>query len=69
MDQTEFAELLADNRFSPFIVTTADGYSLAIGYKERKHMVVGKRMFVTLDVQGDIVHIPYQAIAHIQEPK
>lgn len=68
MNQSDMSELLAEARFSPFILTMTDGFSLAIGPEERKHMVVGKNMIVTLDRQGDIIHIPYRSIAHIQEP-
>ena len=67
MDQADLTELLAEHRFSPFVVTTHDGYALGIGPEQRRHIVVGKRMFVTIDAQGDIVHIPYQSIAHIHE--
>ena len=69
MNQADMTELLSDARFNPFVVTLSDGYSIAIGPEERKHMVIGKRMFVTLDAEGDIVHVPYRSIAHIQEPK
>ena len=69
MDKSDFAELLAENRFDPFVITMTDGFSLAIGPEERKHVLVGKRMLVVLDAQGDIVHIPYRSIAHIHEPK
>jgi hypothetical protein len=69
MNQEEMAELVAENRFSPFVIVMTDGYALAIGPEERKHLVVGRTMLVTLDQLGDIVHIPYRSIAHINEPK
>jgi hypothetical protein len=69
MNQTDFAELLAEGRFSPFVITTFDGWSLAIGDAERVHMLVGARMIVILDAEGNLIHIPYRSIAHIQEPK
>jgi hypothetical protein len=68
MNQTDLKELLAEGRFSPFILTTFDGFSLAIGEQERKHMLVGARMLITLDADGNAIHIPYRSIAHIQEP-
>jgi hypothetical protein len=40
MNQTDLNELLAEERFSPFVLTTFDGFSLAIGPEERKHMLV-----------------------------
>jgi hypothetical protein len=69
MNQTDFAELLTDDRFTPFVITTVDGFSLAIGLEERKHVLVGARMLITLDTEGNAIHIPYRSIAHIQEPK
>jgi hypothetical protein len=69
MNQAEMSELVAENRFSPFVIVMTDGYALAIGEDERKHMVIGRTMLVTLDRLGDIVHIPYRSIAHINEPK
>lgn len=42
MDQAKFAELLDESRFSPFVVTLLDGFSLAIGAEERKHLLIGK---------------------------
>jgi hypothetical protein len=66
MNQADFAELVAEGRFAPFIIVTNDGFALAIGPEERKHLIVGKRMLVTLDAQGDIVHIPCHSIAHLR---
>ena len=51
MNQTDLNELLAEERFSPFVLTTFDGFSLAIGSEERKHMLVGARMLITLDAE------------------
>jgi hypothetical protein len=67
MNQTDFLELLDETRFSPFVLTLVDGFSLAIGYEERKHLLVGARMLVTLDAQGNTIHIPYRSIAHLEE--
>jgi hypothetical protein len=67
MNQTDLNELLSEERFSPFILTTVDGFSLAIGPEERKHMLVGARMLITLDAEGNAIHIPYRSIAHIRE--
>lgn len=69
MNQAEFSELVAEGRFSPFIITLMDGFSIAIGSEERGHLLVGRNMIVLLDRIGDIIHIPYRSIAHIQEPK
>jgi hypothetical protein len=67
MDQTDLKELLAEERFSPVVLTTFDGFSLAIGPEERKHMLAGARMLITLDAEGNAIHIPYRSIAHLQE--
>ena len=69
MSREDLAELVAEGRFSPFVITTFDGFALAIGPEERKHLLVGARMLVNMDAQGNIIHIPYQSIAHIQEAK
>lgn len=67
MNQTDLNELLSEERFSPFILTTFDGFSLTIGPEERKHMLVGARMLIALDAEGNAIHIPYRSIAHIRE--
>ena len=69
MNREDLAELVTEGRFSPFVITTFDGFSLAIGPEERKHLLVGARMLITLDKEGNAIHIPYRSIAHIQEPK
>jgi len=69
MNQSDFTDLLDETRFSPFIITMVDGFSLAIGHEERKHMLVGARMLITLDSEGNAIHMPYRSIAHVQEPK
>jgi hypothetical protein len=67
MNQSDFSELLAEERFSPFVLTTFGGFSLAIGPEQRRHILIGRNMMVTLNAEGDIIHIPYRSIAHIQE--
>jgi hypothetical protein len=67
MNKQDLAELLAEGRFSPFVITTHDGFALAIGPEQRQHLVIGNRMMVTLDSEGNLIHIPYSSIAHIQE--
>jgi hypothetical protein len=69
MTREDLTELVAEGRFSPFVITTFDGFSLAIGSEERKHLLVAARMVVVMDSTGNIIHIPYSSIAHIQEPK
>jgi hypothetical protein len=67
MSKKDLSELLNQERFSPFVITTFGGFSLAIGPEKQKHILVGARMLVTLDAEGNIIHIPYRSIAHIQE--
>jgi hypothetical protein len=69
VDQKDFQEMLSEGRFSPFEITMNDGFSIAIGPKERPHVLVGARMLAMLDAEGGIVHLPYRSIAHIGEPK
>jgi len=69
MNQTDLLELLAPEHFTPFVITTFDGFSLAIGPQERNHMLIGARQLITLDAAGNAIHIPYRSIAHIQELK
>jgi hypothetical protein len=68
MNRIDFEELLAPARFSPFVLTTHDGFSIAIGPEQREHILVAARMLVIMDSAGDLVHIPYASIAHIHEP-
>jgi hypothetical protein len=68
MTKEDIDELLIESRFSPFIITMTDGFSIAVGEEARKHITVGRHLMVMLDARGDLVHIPYRSIAHIQEP-
>jgi hypothetical protein len=69
MNQTDLSELLTEERFSPFVITTFDGFAVAIGPEERKRMLVGARMVILMDSDGNAIHIPYRSIAHIREAK
>lgn len=69
MNQTDFNELLAEERFSPFVIMTNDGFSVAIRLEQRRHVLAGARMIVMLDAEGGIIHLPYRSIADIQEAK
>jgi hypothetical protein len=65
MKREDLIDLLDEGRFVPFLITTKSGFSMAIGSEQRKHMVIGARMLVTMYSNGEIVHIPYAAIDHI----
>ena len=69
MNQNDLAELLAEERFSPFVITTFDGFSVSVGPEERKHLLPAARMVVIMDSEGNLIHIPYRSIAHIQEAR
>lgn len=62
MSRADLEELLTRER--PFVITTFDGFSLAIGLQERKHLLAGARMLVTLDAEGNVIHIPFQTVHH-----
>jgi hypothetical protein len=52
----ELEELLSPERFSPFIVTRSDGFSIAI--PSPKRALVGRRMLVVSDEEGNLYHFP-----------
>ena len=62
----ELEELLSPERFSPFIVTSNDGFSIAI--PSPKRALVGRRMLVVSDKEGNLYHFPFTGIAHLSEP-
>ena len=62
----ELEELLSAERFSPFVVTSNDGFSIAISTPKRA--LVGRRMLVVSDEQGNLYHFPFTGIAHLSEP-
>jgi hypothetical protein len=67
MNHTDLDEMLAEERFTPFVITMTDGFALAIGPEERKHVLVGRRQLVVMDSFRHIIHIPYRSIAHVRE--
>lgn len=69
MNKQDLDELLTEGRFRPFVITTFDGFAVAIGAEARNHLLAGARMAVIMDSEGNFIHIPYRSIAHIQEAK
>ena len=69
MNRDDLTELLEPSRFSPFVITTKDKASFPINDFERAHMLVAARMVVIMDPAGNLTHIPYSAISHLDEPK
>ena len=62
----DLEELLSAERFSPFVVTSNDGFSIAVDTPKR--CLVGARMLVVSDPEGNLYHFPFTGIAHISEP-
>lgn len=69
MNRTEFQDLIDEERFTPFVITTKKGFIVAIGPEQRRHILAGSSTLVTLDSGGNLIHIPYQAIDHIEQLK
>ena len=68
MTREDLTELLEPLRFSPFVITTKDGAHFPITDAARTHVLVAARMVVLMDPAGNLTHIPYSAIAHLDEP-
>jgi hypothetical protein len=67
MTKPEFDDLIDEERFTPFIITTKNNFILAIGPDERKHTLAGASTLVIMDSTGHFIHIPYHAIDHINQ--
>jgi hypothetical protein len=67
MDKTEFDDLIDEERFTPFIITTKNNFILAIGPEERRHTLAGASTLVVMDAEGHFIHIPYHAIDRINQ--
>lgn len=59
-------ELLSAERFSPFVVTSNDGFAISVSSPKRA--LVGRRMLVVTDEVGNLYHFPFTGIAHLSEP-
>ena len=62
----DLEELLSAERFSPFVITSNDGFSIAV--ESPKRCLLGARMLVVSDKDGNLYHFPFTGIAHISEP-
>ena len=69
MNREDLTELLKPARFSPFVITTKDGAHFPITDAERPHILAAARMVVIMDPEGNLTHIPYAAITHLDEPQ
>jgi hypothetical protein len=54
-------ELLSAERFSPLVVTSNDGFSIAVDRPKR--CLVGARMLVVSDPEGNLYHFPFTGIS------
>lgn len=61
----ELEELVNADPFMPFVVTSNDGFAIAV--KTPKRVLVGLRMLVVTDETGRLYHFPFTGIAHISE--
>lgn len=64
MIKSEMEEMLNPETFSPFVLTTKDGFALAIS--DPRNTLVGLGMLV-IKHDGRLYHVPFNAIAHIVE--
>jgi hypothetical protein len=63
----DLEEMLEEGRFVPVVLTTMDGFSIAIDNPRKT--LVGQRLIVVMDKEGRFYHIPFTAIAHVSEPQ
>jgi hypothetical protein len=61
----ELEDLLTKEPFVPFVLTSADGFAIAVSTPKRA--LVGLRMLVITDESGRLYHFPFTGIAHISE--
>jgi hypothetical protein len=64
MSIEELQQLLDERTFSPFVLTTKDGFALPV--TEARAVLIGLAM-LAIKHQGRIYQIPFHAIAHISE--
>jgi hypothetical protein len=64
MSETELEHIFDPKTFSPLVLTTKDGFALAI--EDSRNVLIGLQMLVVKH-SGRIYQIPFHAIAHISE--
>ena len=65
MTRAEFKDLINEERFTPFMITTKQGFSVAVG--ERQHVLAGTSTLVIMDSEGHFIHVPYHAIDRVYQ--
>jgi hypothetical protein len=63
----ELEDLVNAQSFVPFVVTSNDGFAIAVGSPKRA--LVGLRMLVVTGESGRLYRLPFAGIAHISEAK
>jgi len=61
----EIREMLQKDRFIPFVVTMNDGFAIAVHNPEKTLLTAN--MLVVLDEEGQLNHLPFRSIAHINQ--
>jgi hypothetical protein len=59
------AEMLDRHSFEPFVITTVDGFAIAIDNPHK--VLLGLQMLVVADNSDRLYHVPYRSIAHLSE--
>jgi hypothetical protein len=67
MEKSDLSELLKEDPFSPFVITTFDGFSFAIGPEEHNKIHLEAEALRTLDADGNVIRVLYRSIARIEE--
>jgi hypothetical protein len=57
--------MLEPTRFHPFFISLKDNFSIPIGDFEREHLIAAPHLFVVMDRDGNLMHVPYTSISHI----
>ena len=63
----DLKDLLEREPFVPFIVTSQDGFAIAV--PSPKRALVGQAMLVVADEHDRLFHFPFTGIAHLSESK
>jgi hypothetical protein len=65
MDKEEVESLLQPETFTPFVLTTKNGFSFAV--KDPHRVLVGLSMLTVKLDNGRLHHVPFGAIDHVDE--
>jgi hypothetical protein len=65
MSRAELEQFLDELTFSPFVLTTVDGFAIPVSNPRKA--LLGLGMVVIANPDGRLYNIPFRAIAHISE--